>query len=90
MYGGWDYTGPHDRQDQIPGHVDLAALNTVTHIGYSFNYDPGSALLGKLENALLHTLGGAFQMGRGESLSPYPVARRSYPARTFTPARGHG
>jgi hypothetical protein len=54
--GGWDYTGPHDRFDQFPGHVDLLVLGTVTHVGYVYLYDPQSAFLSQLENALIQTL----------------------------------
>ena len=54
--GGWDFTGPHDRYDQFPGHVDLAALGTVTHVGFAFTYDPQASFVGQLEAEIAQTL----------------------------------
>lgn len=54
--GGWDFTGPQTRLDHFPGHVDLLTLGTVTHVGYAYCYDPTSAFLGQLENALVQSL----------------------------------
>jgi hypothetical protein len=54
--GGWDYTGPHSRLEQFPGHVDLLVLGTVTQIGYVYVYDPKSDFLSQLENELVQSL----------------------------------
>ncbi len=50
--GGWDWTGPHDRQDSFPGQIDPAVAAQVAHIVFAFGYDPYSEFLAQVEAAL--------------------------------------
>jgi hypothetical protein len=51
--GGWDFTGPHDTTDRIPGQLDPAAAARVTSIVFGFGYDPYSQFIAQLEADLL-------------------------------------
>jgi hypothetical protein len=51
--GGWDFTGPHDRQDSFPGQIDPAVAAQVTQIVFAFGYDPYSEFLAQVEAQLV-------------------------------------
>jgi hypothetical protein len=54
--GGWDFTGPHDRQDSFPGQLDPAIAAQVAHVVFGFGYDPASEFLAEVEQTLVGTM----------------------------------
>lgn len=54
--GGWDFTGPHDRQDPLQGQMDQAKVPQIATIQISLGIAPGSTFVQTLENALVGAL----------------------------------
>jgi hypothetical protein len=54
--GGWDFTGPHDRSDSFPGHIDPATAARVANIVFGFGYDPYSEFIAQVEANLLEAV----------------------------------
>ena len=55
--GGWDFTGPHDRQRLISlVGIDPAVAAQVTQIVFAFGYDPYSEFLAQVEAELVKTI----------------------------------
>jgi hypothetical protein len=54
--GGWDFTGPHNRQDPLSGAMDPAKVPAVASIAIAQGYDPHSKFVNEIEQQLVGTM----------------------------------
>jgi hypothetical protein len=55
--GGWDFTGPHAREEPLQGQMDVANVPQVAHIMIAQWYDPQSQFVKEVEDSLLQAMG---------------------------------